>query len=96
MRKIKPLNQFKRDYKRETKGRSREYARKLDTDLVAVVQILAADGTLEARYLDHSLSGRWADHRECHIRPDLLLIYRKPNQDTLSLVRIGSHSELFR
>jgi len=39
--------------------------------------------------------GEWADHRECHLRPDLLLIYRKPNPETLQLVRLGSHSELF-
>ena len=96
MRKIRRLNKFKRDYKRETKGRSREYARKLDEELVAVVRILASDGTLESRYLDHPLSGKWNDHRECHIRPDLLLIYCKPNRDILTLVRLGSHSEVFR
>jgi len=38
---------------------------------------------------------KWGDHRECHLRPDLLLIYRKPNPETLQLVRLGSHSELF-
>ncbi|MCW5584238.1 MAG: type II toxin-antitoxin system mRNA interferase toxin, RelE/StbE family, partial [Gammaproteobacteria bacterium] len=36
----------------------------------------------------------WADHRDCHIKPDLVLIYRKPDDDTLELVRLGSHSEL--
>jgi mRNA interferase YafQ len=96
MRTIRRLNKFKRDYRRETKGRSREYVHTLDTELAAVAGILAADATLETRYLDHLLSGKWSDHRECHIRPDLLLIYFKPDQDTLSLVRLGSHSELFR
>jgi mRNA interferase YafQ len=33
-------------------------------------------------------------HRDCHIRPDLILIYRKPDDDNLELVRLGSHSEL--
>ena len=41
-----------------------------------------------------SLASEWSDHRDCHIRPDLVLIYRKPDTDTLELVRLGSHSEL--
>ncbi|MGA9964633.1 MAG: type II toxin-antitoxin system YafQ family toxin [Terriglobales bacterium] len=44
---------------------------------------------------DHPLGGEWRDHRECHLKPDLLLIYRKPNADLLQLIRLGSHSELF-
>jgi mRNA interferase YafQ len=40
------------------------------------------------------LTGDWHDHRDCHLRPDLVLIYRKPNPDDLELVRLGSHSEL--
>jgi YafQ family addiction module toxin component len=44
---------------------------------------------------DHALGGEWRDHRECHLKPDLLLIYRKPNAAVLQLVRLGSHSELF-
>ncbi|HMU31204.1 MAG TPA: type II toxin-antitoxin system YafQ family toxin, partial [Nitrospira sp.] len=43
----------------------------------------------------HDLSGDWAGYRECHIKPDLLLIYRKSDSDTLRLARLGSHSELF-
>jgi|SRR5215470_3629786 len=93
-RTIEHTNKFKRDYKRETKGRSLEYVRKLDTELAAVVQVLRTDGTLDQRYYDHPLSGKWKDHRDCHVRPDLVLIYRKPDQDTLTLVRLGSHSEL--
>jgi mRNA interferase YafQ len=41
------------------------------------------------------LSGDWAGYRECHVKPNLLLIYRKVDQDTLRLARLGSHSELF-
>jgi len=41
------------------------------------------------------LAGEWHDFRECHLKPDLLLIYRKPDADVLQLVRMGSHSELF-
>ncbi len=40
------------------------------------------------------LSGVWEDHRDCHIKPDLVLIYRKPDDETIELVRLGSHSEL--
>jgi mRNA interferase YafQ len=39
--------------------------------------------------------GDWRDHRECHLKSDLLLIYRKPDTEVLQLVRLGSHSELF-
>jgi mRNA interferase YafQ len=42
-----------------------------------------------------SLSGNWAGYRECHLKPDLLLIYCKPDASTLRLARLGSHSELF-
>jgi len=54
----------------------------------------AADTPLPRRNLDHALSGDWNDHRDCHIRPDLVLIYRKPDKDNLELVRLGSHGEL--
>jgi len=56
--------------------------------------MLAADMPLPRRYFDHELSGEWSDHRDCHLRPDLVLIYRKPNELRLELVRLGSHSEL--
>jgi len=58
------------------------------------VNLLAADKPLSHRYFDHPLGGEWNDHRDCHIRPDLILIYRKPKDQTLELVRLGSHSEL--
>lgn len=43
---------------------------------------------------DHSLTGNLKDCRDCHIKPDLVLIYRKTNDNTLELIRLGSHSEL--
>jgi mRNA interferase YafQ len=91
MRTIKYTNRFKRDYKREQAGR---YGKKLDAILMEPVNMLAADQLLPRRYFDHSLSGEWNDHRDCHIRPDLVLIYRKPDESNLELVRLGSHSEL--
>lgn len=59
-----------------------------------VVDLLAADKLLPRRNVDHPLTGEWSDHRDCHIRPDLILIYRKPDDASLELVRLGSHSEL--
>jgi len=83
--------QFRRDYKREKKGRHRAT---LDAALRVVLSALLADLPLDARHRDHALTGNWKDHRDCHVKPDLVLIYQKPDADTLRLVRLGSHSEL--
>ena len=91
MRTIESTTRFKRDYKREAKGRHRAT---LALDLVAVLELLAVDASLDTKYRDHALAGDWADHRDCHIRPDLVLIYLKADEDALRLVRLGSHSEL--
>ena len=84
-------SQFKRDYKRESKGQHRAT---LDATLRPVVAALANDQPLDPRHRDHSLSGEWTDHRDCHVKPDLVLIYQKPDAETLLLVRLGSHAEL--
>jgi mRNA interferase YafQ len=91
MRKVEYTNQFKRDYKREKSGKSRQFCQKLDDGLMAVVALLAADAALPTHNRDHALGGEWND---CHIRPDLILLYRKPDADNLELVRLGSHCEL--
>lgn len=91
MRDVKYTSRFKRDYRREQSGR---HGKKLDVLLMEAVNLLAADEPLPRRYFDHPLSGGWNDHRDCHIKPDLVLIYRKPDDDSLELVRLGSHSEL--
>jgi mRNA interferase YafQ len=91
MRTIRHTSRFKRDYKRERSGR---YGRRLDADLLGAVTMLANDEVLPWRYFDHQLGGDWQDHRDCHIRPDLILVYRKPDDASLELVRLGSHSEL--
>jgi len=72
MREIERTTRFKRDYKRETKGRHRAT---LTGDLILILQLLATDVPLNARHHDHALAGDWADHRDCHLRPDLVLIY---------------------
>ena len=69
--------------------------RRSDSELKPVLVALVTDQPLAAKYRDHDLSGDWAGYRECHIKPDLLLIYRKSDADTLRLARPGSHSELF-
>lgn len=91
MRTISFTGRFKRDYRREKSGR---HARQLDAALTEVVERLAADEALPRRHFDHPLGGDWKDHRDCHVRPDLVLIYRKPDDERLELVRLGSHSEL--
>ena len=62
--------------------------------LEAVILLLANRSSLPANLRDHSLSGEWAHHRECHIAPDWLLIY-KIQEDEIFLVRTGTHSDLF-
>jgi mRNA interferase YafQ len=88
---IRQVGQFKRDLKREARG---QHQVALAKDFVSIVETLANDKPLTEKFRDHALTGDWKDHRDCHIRPDLVLIYRKPDAETLELVRLGSHSEL--
>ena len=82
-------NQFKKDYKRIKKQNK-------DLDkLRAVIEKLLAGPLLESKYKDHRLFGNWKGHRDCHIEPDWILIYRITGDD-LYLERTGSHSELFK
>ena len=82
-------SQFKRDFKK---------AKKLPlADLKAifeVISILEMEVALDVKYKDHELSGSWFSFRECHIKPDLLLIY-KGSTSELQLARLGTHSDLF-
>lgn len=91
MRTIEWTTRFKKDYKREKKG---HLGPKLDELLEPLITQLANDQALDVRHRDHALTGDWIDFRDCHVRPDLVLIYRKPSDDVLQLVRLGSHSEL--
>lgn len=91
MRTIEQISQFKRDYKREAKGPHRQT---LASDFSTIITALANDLPLAEKHHDHALTGDWKDHRDCHIKPGLVLIYRKPNNIVLQLVRLGSHSEL--
>ena len=92
IRRIERNTAFKKDYKRESKGK---YRSTIDDELQSVLIMLINDKLLDQRYRDHDFSNNWSGYRECHIKPDLLLIYRKHDNDILRLARIGSHSELF-
>lgn len=83
-------SKFKKDYKNMIK-------RGLDIDLLDdVITVLAKGEMLDKKYRDHNLTGDLIGFRECHIKPDWLLIYKIENEKlVLTLTRTGSHSDLF-
>ena len=87
---VKPTTQFKKDYKRAMK-------RGLKIELLEkVVELLTMGEALPEKNRDHELSGNWIGHRECHIQPDWLLVYRiEDDVLVLTLARTGTHSDLF-
>lgn len=91
MRTIRQVARFRKDVKRELRG---PFRTTLVEDLNYVVQALANDAPLLPAQRDHLLTGEWQGCRDCHVKPDLLLIYRKLGDDILELMRLGSHSEL--
>ena len=93
MRSIERSSAFKRDFKR-AKAAPR-HRKDVDSLVSTMVALLVSDQVLPKHNRDHALSGDWAGYRECHLKPDLLLIYGKPDAHTLRLARLGSHSELF-
>ena len=92
MRTINLSSAIKKDFKR-VKANPRHAD--LDQKLGAVVELLTEDNPLPDAQRDHALVGNWKGYRECHVKPDLLLIYSIETPDTLLLSRLGSHSELF-
>jgi mRNA interferase YafQ len=93
MRTIEWATAFKRDYKRvKATPRHKDDVEGL---LEAVLEALLADQALPEANFDHPLTGNWKGYRDCHVKPDLVLIYRKPDSNTLRLARLGSHSEVF-
>ncbi len=87
---VKTTTQFKKDYKLAVK-------RGLKISLLKdVIAALAMGETLPDKNRDHALTGNWIGHRECHILPDWLLIYRiEDDVLVLTLARAGTHSDLF-
>jgi len=90
MRTIERTGAFKKDYKRV---KATPKHRNIDDKLEVVLLHLATDNPLPKKTVT-PLSGEWKDYRDCHVKPDLVLIYRKPGHQTIQLVRLGSHSEL--
>ncbi len=85
---IRVLKEYKKNYKKLTLK---------EKDLVdEIVYRLSNNKTLERKYKDHKLKGEFKELRECHVKPDLLLIYQKQDDKLiLTCINIGSHSELF-
>lgn len=83
---------FKSRFKKDLK-KLRSAARD-ENELLAVISVLSNEQPLQEKLRDHALMGNYGGCRECHIRPDWLLIYQTTETDLL-LVRTGSHSELF-
>ena len=88
MLKVVFKSRFKKDLKK-LRSSNRD-----ENELLALIAVLANGQPLDEKCRDHSLIGNYVNCRECHIRPDRLLIYQTTATDLL-LVRTGSHSELF-
>jgi mRNA interferase YafQ len=93
MRTIEQASAFKRDFKRVKA--SPRHNKDADALLGGILKLLVQDQTLPDKNRDHALVGNWFGYRECHLKPDLLLIYKTQDADVLRLARLGSHSELF-
>lgn len=91
MRRLEYTNQFKSDLLRIQKNPSHQ---KLHQLLQSTIDLLLQNKPLPIKLRDHALKGKYLGTRECHLKPDLLLIYMRTN-DALVLIRLGSHSELF-
>ncbi len=82
-------SQFKKDFKKLRNSPLADLKTIFD-----VIYQLEHKNILDVQFKDHTLIGNWSSFRECHIKPDLLLIYRN-HQSELQLARLGSHSDLF-
>ena len=91
MRSIRRTRRFRRDFRRLKRG---QHAEHIDRTLSAALKMLVADEPLPPNFRDHPMRGAFSDCRDCHLRGDLVLVYRKPSDDSLELVRIGSHAML--
>ena len=89
MYRLEYSSQFKKDFKKITKRSISDIV-----EVGHVISKLQRGEALDKKYVDHPLTGNWAGFHDCHIKPDLVLIYRIANE-TLQLARVGSHGELF-
>ena len=88
MKSIEVSKQFKRDAKKH-------YLSLLTPEWGEVLNCLTNDAVIPEKYKDHALTGNYKGFKDCHIKPDLVLIYRV-DIDTVDFVRLGSHSEVFK
>ena len=90
MKRLKPSTQYKKDYKR-----FRNQPEKVGK-LFKILELLKNEQPFPEENRPHMLKGEYAGYMECHIEGDFLLIWFDPNTDIINLVRLGSHSELFK
>ncbi|MGM9816662.1 MAG: type II toxin-antitoxin system YafQ family toxin [Lepagella sp.] len=90
MKTLHPTTQYKKDYKR-----FRNNPTKLEK-LRNILNMLQSETPISAENHPHMLTGNYAGFMECHIESDFLLIWFDPDTDQIDLVRLGSHSELFK
>lgn len=84
MRKLKRTRSFDKDFKKA----------ELSAELIEVLYCLSQNQPLAEKYRDHALTGNWKGYRDCHVKPDLVLIYKVIN-DIVELHYLNSHSEIF-
>ena len=90
---VKRTKEFEKAYK---KIKHSGLEKKIRPQLEFVVDNLSSGKVLDKKYQDHQLKGEFKDYRECHIKPDILLMYEIKNKELiLILINIGSHSQLF-
>lgn len=91
MLKVEYTTQFKRDLKLANKRKKNMSA------LQQIMKKIEHEETLNPKLKDHSLAGNWKTHRELHVEPDWLLIYKLiPEEKVVIFVRTGTHSDLFK
>ena len=94
MLQIKPHKNFKKDFQRDRLGGN--YSNDDFATLELVIDSLATTQKLDEKFKDHQLKGTWQHFRECHIKPDWLLVYQVDiSEQLLYLVRLGSHNQIF-
>ncbi|EKK5568011.1 type II toxin-antitoxin system YafQ family toxin [Enterobacter hormaechei] len=84
---------FSRAFRRDMKRLAR--VNKTVSHLLApVIECMKEGRPLDARWQDHGLGAGWPEHRDLHLKPDLLVVYTRPDEDSVKLVRIGNHANL--
>ena len=90
MKKLQPTTQYRKDYKRFKNNPKKVEA------LKEVLKMLEKEEPIPAEYYPHMFQGEYKGCMECHIQGDFLLIWIDDEKDIIELVRLGSHSELFK